>query len=152
MLLKKLNCKFVTSRERSLGQGDDFTGVCHSWLPSMHHRSHDQGGSASRGFLSIGGRGVEPRKTHGILQDMVNKREGGGTHPTGMPSCFTSVHTFQLRYLTNFKLLIKKRLDEEATIIHKGDRQSCGGPMVPTHLGKRMHKSEEILVRTQGNH
>ena len=41
----------------SLGQGNIFTSVCHSFcpmggrvsfLPSMHHRSHDQRGSASR--------------------------------------------------------------------------------------------------------
>ena len=34
---------------RRLGQGNVFTRVCHSvhrggWLPSMHHRSHDQHG------------------------------------------------------------------------------------------------------------
>ena len=38
-----------TAHERSLGQGNVFTPVYHSvhggggWLPSMYHRSHDQG-------------------------------------------------------------------------------------------------------------
>ena len=47
-----LECILVTARKRSLGQGNNFTGMCHSsvhrkgwggWLPSMHHRSHDWG-------------------------------------------------------------------------------------------------------------
>ena len=40
--------RFITARKRSLGQGNIFTSMCHSfcphvggWLPSMHHRSHD---------------------------------------------------------------------------------------------------------------
>ena len=58
------------------------------WLPSMHHRSHELGGSASRGGLHwgglhpggclqgvcIGGGGLaDPSKIYGILQGMVNK-------------------------------------------------------------------------------
>ena len=60
----------ITARKRSLGQGNVFRGVCLSmgvggvWLPSMHHRLHDQqflppGGSASRGGLHPG-RGLLP--------------------------------------------------------------------------------------------
>ena len=49
-----------TGHKRSLGQGNVFTGVCLSigggWLPSMHHRSHDQG-------VCIGGWWVDPRRT-----------------------------------------------------------------------------------------
>ena len=84
----------VTARKRSLGQGNIFTSVCHSvkgggwWLPSMHHRSHDQGGSTSgglhRGGLHPGG-GLPPGRVcrgvgrpspeiYGILRDTVNKR------------------------------------------------------------------------------
>ena len=49
----------ITARKRSLGQGNVFTPTCLStrggWLPSMHHRTHDQGAClhgkyASRGF------------------------------------------------------------------------------------------------------
>ena len=67
-----------TVRKRSLGQGDNFTSLCHSycpqwgeggWPPSMHHRSHDQGvymgGCLHPGGLSLGGwlspgRGLPP--------------------------------------------------------------------------------------------
>ena len=56
-----------------------FLGVG-GWLPSMNHRSHDQG-SASRGSASRGGgsvfRGVGQTPSpwiHGILWDTVNKR------------------------------------------------------------------------------
>ena len=38
------------------------------WLPSKHHRLHDQGG------LHPGGLGRHPLEIHGILQDTVNKR------------------------------------------------------------------------------
>ena len=59
----------------NLGQGNVFTPVCHSvhgrggCLPTMHHRSHDQG-------VYIGG-GIRqtPPKIHGILRDTVNKWE-----------------------------------------------------------------------------
>ena len=40
------NAYIFTARKRSLGQGNVLTVVCLStgggWLPSMHHRSHDQ--------------------------------------------------------------------------------------------------------------
>ena len=77
--------------KRSLGQGNIFTRVCHSihkgrglasWLPSMHHRSHDYG-VCMRGVgqkplpqvcLQGGGLGRStPVQIHGILRDMVNK-------------------------------------------------------------------------------
>ena len=94
----------ITDFNRSLGQGNIFTSVCHSvhrgggWLPS---RSHDQevsiqgvslqGGSASRGVgrlpqlgLRVGGAGVGQitLKIRGILSTR------GRMHPTGMHSCF----------------------------------------------------------------
>ena len=71
--------RLISTPKRSLGQGNVFTHVCHSvhgeggvWLPSMHHRSHDQywgdevgfpacitghmtRGSAYRGLLSTEG-------------------------------------------------------------------------------------------------
>ena len=40
------NKSIFTASKRSLRHGNIFTGVCLSiggWLPSMHHRSHDQG-------------------------------------------------------------------------------------------------------------
>ena len=52
-----------TARKRSLVQGNVFTGVCPQeggWLPSIHHRSHDQGRSALGG-LHPGGLGRPPR-------------------------------------------------------------------------------------------
>ena len=60
-----------------------FTPVCHSvhwarrggWLPSMHHRSHDQVGICHQGGLHRGrGLGRPPPQLHGILRDTVNKR------------------------------------------------------------------------------
>ena len=68
---------FITARKRSLGQGNVFTPLCHSvhrgdLCPSIHHRSHDQGGlcpggSLPRGSLSRRGqslsRGVSSRET-----------------------------------------------------------------------------------------
>ena len=78
-----------TARKPGLEQGNVFTPVCHSvhrgsWLPSMHHRSHNQGGlppwgSASREGLHRGGsasrRGwADPPLHHGILWETVNKR------------------------------------------------------------------------------
>ena len=81
---------FITTRKRSLGQGNVFTGACHSfcprwgggWLPSMHHSSHDQGVCIQRGLhlgglhprgLPSGRLGRPPKKTYGILWDMDNK-------------------------------------------------------------------------------
>ena len=61
---------------RKRRQGNVFTGVCQRMegggLPSMHHKSHDRGGSAYRGV------GQTPPRT----------RKAGGMHPTGMLSCF----------------------------------------------------------------
>ena len=52
---------FITARKRGLGQGNVFRPVCHSvqeggGLPSMHHKSHNWGGSAfkERGALHLG--------------------------------------------------------------------------------------------------
>ena len=57
-----------------------------SWLPSMHHRSHDQRGSASCGGLHPGdlptGGGGDTWNTTGYGQ------QADGTHPTGMLSGF----------------------------------------------------------------
>ena len=44
-----------------------------SWLPSMHHRSHDRG-VCIQGGLHPGGVGHTPLEIHGILRDTVNKR------------------------------------------------------------------------------
>ena len=46
------------------------------WLPSMHHWSHDPGGSASRGV------GQTP-----LQENMGYGQRVGRTHPTGMHSC-----------------------------------------------------------------
>ena len=72
---------FITVRKRSLGRGYVFTPRCHSvygegnWLPSMHHRSHDWGMSASRGRLSPGGSASRGSASRGI--------EGLGRSPMG---------------------------------------------------------------------
>ena len=64
-----------------------------SWLPNMHDRSHDQGslppgggdlppgGSASRGL------GRSPHLTL-TLRTIGYSQQPGGTHPTGMHSCW----------------------------------------------------------------
>ena len=73
----------IGSHKRSLGQGNVFTPVCHclhmrNWLPSMHHKSHDQGGLPSGGLhLGIG---QTPSSTMGYGQQV------GSAHPTGMHS------------------------------------------------------------------
>ena len=101
-----------------MGQGNVFIPVCHSthgdggggWLPSMHHRSHDQGdqglhplevcihggglnlrrwGSAfrGRGFCISGW--VVGFSSKGLTEDSTTgTRKAGGTHPPGMLSCF----------------------------------------------------------------
>ena len=87
------------------------------WLPSMHHRCHDQhrggmvgfpayitghmtsiqgaglptGGSASRGICPQGGL---PTGGLGRLP-YPRTRKADGTHPIGMLSCFCSRHLFQ---------------------------------------------------------
>ena len=71
---------FFTARKRSLGQGNIFIGVGLStgrrggWLPSMHHRSHDQEGLPGGRSASSGGWADPPPQIHGILRDTVNKR------------------------------------------------------------------------------
>ena len=88
-----LNLIHYRPRKRSPGQGNIFTSVCHSvheeggrgqdgWLPSMHHRSHDQGvciqgvcisGSLHHGGVCIQGGWADPQ-IYGILRDTVKKR------------------------------------------------------------------------------
>ena len=64
--------RVITARKQSLGQRNIFTGMCHffsrggggSWLPSMHLRSHDQGGlSPMGGGLHAGGWADPPQDT-----------------------------------------------------------------------------------------
>ena len=72
-----------TNDKRSLGQGNVFTGVCHSfcpqgeggWLPIMHHRSHP--GCLPAGGLNLGG--LPPVAREGVCI------EEGDLH-TGVPS------------------------------------------------------------------
>ena len=104
--LSQIKRNVITAHKRSLGQGNVFTPVCHSvhggrrgWLPSMHHRSHDQhpggvlpteewsvykGGFCLRGGLptSRGGEGGV-----GQIPPPPRTRKVGGTYPTGMLSC-----------------------------------------------------------------
>ena len=78
ILLYLLYLHIFTSRKRSLGQGNIFTGVCLSTggggrLPSMHHRLHDQ-------------RGLHPGILHpGILHPGGSTCKGG-LHPGGSSS------------------------------------------------------------------
>ena len=111
-----INWVIFTARKRILGQGNVFKRVCHSvhsWLKSMHHRSHDGGaasggrGSASNGRVCnwgsvYGGRVcIQGERVSASRGKMVCIHwEGGlptgglgrppgtgkasGTHPTGM--------------------------------------------------------------------
>ena len=84
-----------------------FTGWC--WLPSMHHWSHDQGcglhpgglhprglylgslhpgGSASRGVCLQVGVCIQGRWADPYPDTMGYGQGAGGTHPTGMHSCW----------------------------------------------------------------
>ena len=67
-----------TARKRSLGQGNVVTGVCLSteeggWLPSMHHRSHDQGEEG----LHPGGVGLHPEDRGVCIQGVKGVCMGG---------------------------------------------------------------------------
>ena len=66
----KITSAFVTARKRSLGQGNIFTPICHS----VHRGVPARGGACSRGVP-----GRDPPRT---------VTAAGGTHPTGMHSCF----------------------------------------------------------------
>ena len=79
-------------RKRGLAQGNIFTGVClfpgggAGWLSSMHHRSHDQyRGVCLQGVvcLQVGSASGELGRT-----PPHRSRTAGGTHPTGMLSCY----------------------------------------------------------------
>ena len=60
------------------------------WLPSMHHRSHNQEGSAFGGSVS---RGADPPP-----RSMGYGQQVGGTHPTGMHSCSECDCIFKSNY------------------------------------------------------
>ena len=87
--------RFITASKRSLGQGYIFTGVCHSvnrevpapswgvWSWGVL-QAHTQGGNW-RGSDP----GPHPRgKLRGIRPPPPTTTAAGGTHPTGMHSCF----------------------------------------------------------------
>ena len=59
-----ISVNVITARKRSLGQGNIFTNVCHSFCP------RGRGGSASRGV----GLGRPTPNPHRTLQDTVNER------------------------------------------------------------------------------
>ena len=76
------------ARKRNLGQAYIFTSICHSvhwrsWLPSMHHRSYDQGRSAPRGVCIEGGlyRGGSASRGWGSTYRWMCLK--GGLHPGG---------------------------------------------------------------------
>ena len=64
----------ITVRKRSLGQGNIFTSVCHSFSP--------QRGWSASGVCIVGVGQTPPSDTTGYGQ------RAGGMHPTGMHSCF----------------------------------------------------------------
>ena len=67
---------FVTVRKQSLGQGNIFTSVCHSFCPRGSlppGESASGGGSDSSGGLHKGG-GIGQTPLSRVLQDTVNKR------------------------------------------------------------------------------
>ena len=89
--------KIFTASKRSLGLGNVFTPVCHSvhrwgWLPSMHHRSHHQGGLHPWGSASREGLGRHPSTSE-------YGQQAGDTHPTGMYSCFWNTLTSEFRHV-----------------------------------------------------
>ena len=102
--LSQIKRNVITAHKRSLGQGNVFTPVCHSvhggrrgWLPSMHHRSHDQhpGGVLPTeewsvykgGFCLRGGLPTSRGGGVGQIPPSPRTRKVGGTYPTGMLSC-----------------------------------------------------------------
>ena len=80
----------VTTRKRSLGQGNVFTGICHSFCPQgglhpgggLHLRGCASGGLHPEGVCLQWGLGRPCPSTTGYNQ------QAGGTHPTGIHSCF----------------------------------------------------------------
>ena len=82
---EKKTLAIVTAHKRILGQGNIFTGVCPRgggrWLPSMHHRSHDQRG------LHPGGRGLPTGRVGQNPPPASRTRTSDGTRPTGMLPC-----------------------------------------------------------------
>ena len=84
----------ITARKRSLGQGNMFTGVC-----------LDTGGVWSRGRVpgpKVGSGGNPPPPT---------ATAAGGTHPTGMHSCYVvklvTVASDVLSYVFDHNLLLR---------------------------------------------
>ena len=71
----------VTTRRRSLGQGNIFTSVCHSFCP--HGGSVSGGGSVS----TVGSTSRGVRQTSPPLHAMRYGQQAGGTHPTEMNAC-----------------------------------------------------------------
>ena len=71
------------------------TSILVGWLPSMHHTSYDQGGSAYRGSLPTGGvlrpGGSAYTRTSAYKGGGEGRpprtRKAGGRHPTGTLSC-----------------------------------------------------------------
>ena len=76
-----LECMLVTTRKRSLGQGNIFTSLCHS--------VHKGGGVPGQVPPSPGQVHHPPRYTPpGAVHAGRYGQQAGGTHPTGMHSCF----------------------------------------------------------------
>ena len=85
----RLNRKaFLLPPATKLGQGYNFTGVCDS--------VHGGGGRVS-------GPGESSKFSGGFLQICA-----GGTHPTGMHSCLSKLHSHLGRYSESHKSLVKK--------------------------------------------
>ena len=59
------------------------------WLPSMHHKSHDQGGGANNPPAGRPG-GVCPLP----WDTMICSQQAGSTHPTGTHSCYNFLSNF----------------------------------------------------------
>ena len=90
-----LECMLVTTRKRSLGQGNIFTPVCHSvhkggvpgQVPPSPGQVHPPGTPPGR--FTPGGRYTSGRYTPpGAVHAGRYGQQAGGTHPTGMHSCF----------------------------------------------------------------
>ena len=80
LLSKILDSVFIIARKRSLGQGNIFMGVCQEF--------YSQGAGSASVHAGI------PHTPPGAKHAGRYGQRAGGTHPTGMQSCFHSNYRF----------------------------------------------------------
>ena len=82
----------ITAHKRSLGQGNIFTSVCHSFCPQGRGVSAPRARGLHPGGLHHGRLGRLPS----LLETTGYGQRAGGTHPTGMHSCFKMFYSDRL--------------------------------------------------------